>query len=70
MTEEEIAHAMQPYKQIKNDDVLTTKEGSGLGLPLTKAMVEANRADMSITSTPSVGTIVEIVFPANRVLSE
>lgn len=70
MTEEQIEQAMQPYKQVHSEDVIATKDGSGLGLPLTKAMVEGNRADIMITSTPNVGTIVEVIFPANRVLSE
>lgn len=45
-------------------------EGTGLGLPLTKAMVEANRARFTITSSPGDGTLVEVVFPATRVLAD
>jgi signal transduction histidine kinase len=40
--------------------------GSGLGLPLTKALAEANRAHFSIKSAPNAGTLVEIVFPSSR----
>jgi PAS domain S-box-containing protein len=43
--------------------------GTGLGLPLTKALAEANRARFEITSKPEKGTSVEIVFPVNRVLA-
>jgi PAS domain S-box-containing protein len=43
--------------------------GTGLGLPLTKALTEANRARFEITSKPEKGTSVEIVFPVNRVLA-
>jgi PAS domain S-box-containing protein len=42
--------------------------GTGLGLPLTKALTEANRAKFSIKSERGRGTLVEIIFPANRVL--
>ena len=42
--------------------------GTGLGLPLTKALAEANRARFSIKSERGRGTLVEIIFPANRVL--
>ena len=38
-------------------------------LPLTKAMVEANRARFTISSTPGEGTLVEIAFPTTRVLA-
>lgn len=67
MTREEIGRAMEPFRQIENaaQPGLT---GTGLGLPLTKALTEANRAEFSIESTPSAGTLVHITFPTNRVL--
>jgi hypothetical protein len=39
-----------------------------LGLPLTKALAEANRANFSIRSGVKAGTLVEIAFPPGRVL--
>ncbi|GHC67736.1 PAS domain-containing protein [Limoniibacter endophyticus] len=69
MTQSEIEHALKPFKQI-NALKRTRGDGTGLGLPLTKAMVEANRARFSISSTPGVGTVVEITFPPTRVLAE
>ncbi len=67
MREEDIATALEPFRQVG-----TTRRagGTGLGLPLTKALVEANRAALSIRSAPDKGTLVEIVFPPNRVLAE
>ena len=44
--------------------------GTGLGLPLTKAMVDANRAQFAISSTPNEGTLVEVTFPSPRVLAD
>ena len=44
--------------------------GTGLGLPLTKAMVEANRASFTIKSKRGEGTLVEVTFPSTRVLAE
>jgi len=38
-------------------------------LPLTKAMVEANRASFTIKSKKNEGTLVEIAFPPARHLS-
>jgi len=67
MSAKELASAMEPFRQLhttRNDS------GSGLGLPLTKALVEANRANFKIDSTPDQGTMVEITFPTQRVLSE
>ncbi|MEN0002051.1 MAG: ATP-binding protein, partial [Pseudomonadota bacterium] len=69
MTQEEIEGALRPFKQVGADDELRAA-GTGLGLPLTRALVEANRADFSISSTPGEGTDVEIIFPAPRVLAQ
>lgn len=66
MDDNEIALALEPFRQVP-----TTRRsgGTGLGLPLTKALVEANRAAMSITSVKKEGTLVEITFPPQRVLA-
>ncbi|WP_296739274.1 PAS domain S-box protein [Mesorhizobium sp.] len=69
MTPAEIEQALKPFKQI-NALKRGRGDGTGLGLPLTKAMVEANRARFIITSTPGEGTLVEVAFPSTRVLAE
>jgi len=69
MTKEELEGALRPFKQVGASEELRAN-GTGLGLPLTRALVEANRADFEISSTPGEGTDVEIVFPAPRVLSQ
>jgi signal transduction histidine kinase len=67
MTPEQVRDAMQPYKRITTQGRETP--GTGLGLPLAKALTEANRARFEITSEPGAGTLVEIIFPTNRVLA-
>ena len=69
MTLSEIDQALKPFKQI-NALKRGRHDGTGLGLPLTKAMVEANRARFAISSTPGEGTMVEITFPSTRVLAD
>jgi len=64
----EIEQALKPFKQI-NALKRPRGDGTGLGLPLTKAMVEANRAKFAIHSSPGEGTLVEITFPSTRVLA-
>ena len=68
MTDEELAEAMKPFQRV--DRRRKNTQGTGLGLPLTKALTEANRASFSITSRPESGTLVEITFPTTRVLAE
>lgn len=69
MTRAEVEQALRPYKQITTPKHARS-DGTGLGLPLTKAMAEANRANFTIDSTPGRGTMVEITFPSTRVLAE
>jgi signal transduction histidine kinase len=67
MSDDDVKSAMQPFRQIATPDQARF-EGTGLGLPLTKALVEANRATFEIDSTPNQGTLVRISFPVERVL--
>jgi PAS domain S-box-containing protein len=67
MSEKEIATALEPFRQVVTSG---RAEGTGLGLPLTKALAEANRASFNIKSAVDAGTLVEIAFPATRVLAE
>ncbi|MDQ0324880.1 PAS domain S-box-containing protein [Rhodopseudomonas julia] len=69
MSESELARAMEPFRQIITS-AIGTGTGSGLGLPLTKALVEANRAQFVLKSARGEGTIAEVAFPATRVLFE
>jgi PAS domain S-box-containing protein len=69
MSEDELALALEPFRQIATAP-LANKAGTGLGLPLTKALVEANRAMMTIRSARGEGTVVTVTFPPTRVLSE
>jgi PAS domain S-box-containing protein len=67
MTPEDVKTAMEPFRQIPGP---RSSGGTGLGLPLTKALVEANRAAFTIQSDPGRGTLVEVTFPSTRVLAE
>jgi PAS domain S-box-containing protein len=68
MSETELQTAMEPFRQL----AVSTRWGSsgtGLGLPITKALSEANHARFRITSAVDTGTLVEVAFPATRVLA-
>ena len=69
MSEKELQTALEPFRQVAaaaNWGV----SGSGLGLPITKALAEANHARFHITSKIEDGTLVEVAFPATRVLAQ
>ena len=69
MTQAELKLAMEPFRRIESAARDGAVPGTGLGLPLTKALVEANRAEFRIESTPQAGTLVQITFPPERVLA-
>jgi signal transduction histidine kinase len=46
---------------------LKRPDGTGLGLPLTKHLVELHDATLSLSSVPHKGTTVTVIFPAARV---
>jgi PAS domain S-box-containing protein len=68
MSQDEIANALEPFKRVATEG--RERPGTGLGLPLTKALAEANRASFDISSEPGHGTTVEITFPTTRVLAD
>ncbi len=68
MDEEQLSTALEPFRRVEvagRPDV----QGTGLGLPLTKALVEANRAKFAISSEARKGTRVDVTFPTTRVLA-
>ncbi|NDA48146.1 MAG: PAS domain S-box protein, partial [Alphaproteobacteria bacterium] len=67
MDDEEIQMALEPFRQLAT---ARQSSGTGLGLPLTRALVEANRASFTIRSRKREGTLVEVSFPSPRVLAE
>lgn len=63
MTKAEIKTALQTFGQIDNG-LDRRYEGTGLGLPLTKELVELHKGSIYIESTPGEGTIVHLILPS------
>ena len=62
---EDIDKALAPFGQI--DSGLDRKyEGTGLGLPLTKSLVEAHGGTLTLESSLGVGTTIKVRFPGER----
>ncbi len=67
MATEDMPKALAPFGQI--DSALDRKyEGTGLGLPLTKTMVELHGGTLTIDSEVGVGTSVTVKFPLERTI--
>jgi signal transduction histidine kinase len=62
MSAADIRAAFMPFGQVNS--MLSRKHaGTGLGLPLAKAMVELNHGHLDLRSAPGQGTTVTLTFP-------
>jgi signal transduction histidine kinase len=66
MDSEDLKRAMEPYRRTRSG---RGREGTGLGLPLARALVEANKAQFAMVSEPGKGTTVRMTFPSALVLA-
>ena len=67
MRPQDIEVALKPFRQI--DSALNRRyEGTGLGLPLTKAMVELHGGKLVLESEVGEGTTVTVHLPAARLI--
>lgn len=61
------AKIFEPFEQV--DDIMTrTHKGTGLGLPLVKALTEMHGGEVYLHSEMNVGTTVTLRFPARAVI--
>ncbi|RZJ17420.1 MAG: PAS domain-containing protein [Brevundimonas sp.] len=62
---EDLARLAQPFEQVEGQHSKTT-QGTGLGLALTKALIEMHGGRLAIESEPGRGTVVSFDLPARR----
>lgn len=65
MSAEELEFVLEPFAQFRRD-LVTGQSGSGLGLPLAKALIELHGGTMDIESEPGAGTTVRVTLPRAR----
>jgi signal transduction histidine kinase len=69
MKPEDIPLALQPFRQLDNR-LARSHEGTGLGLPLAKMLIERHQGTLNVESTLGVGTTVTITLPRTRLRQE
>ena len=62
MSVEELERALQPFGQA-NTGAARIYGGTGLGLPITKGLIEAHHGELMIDSVPDRGTLVRVILP-------
>jgi signal transduction histidine kinase len=66
MAPEDLPKALEPFGQV-GDPLVNDDIGTGLGLPLTKALVELHGGTIELASLLGVGTTATVKFPASRI---
>ena len=62
---EDLGRLARPFEQVEGQHSKTT-QGTGLGLALTKALIEVHHGEMLIESQPGVGTTVSFEIPVRK----
>ncbi len=61
----DIARVLEPFEQV-DSSFTRTRQGTGLGLPLVKAIVERHGGSLAVRSELDAGTQVSVIFPPRR----
>jgi PAS domain S-box-containing protein len=64
LSPEQLAHLFQPFNRLGKED--TAEEGTGIGLVVTKQLVELMHGTIGVASTVDVGTEFWFEFPASE----
>jgi signal transduction histidine kinase len=63
---EQIERVFQPFEQVA-DHLTREHEGTGLGLPIAKALIELHDGELDLSSEVGVGTTARLRLPSSRV---
>jgi len=62
---EDLARLARPFEQVEGQHSKTT-QGTGLGLALTKSLIEMHGGQLTIESEPGFGTVASFDLPVQR----
>ncbi|MBM3489373.1 MAG: hypothetical protein FJX68_02825 [Alphaproteobacteria bacterium] len=68
MSAAELVTALTPFGQVRGNVQHRAQAGTGLGLPITEALVRLHGGTLSIDSVKGHGTTARILLPASRLL--
>ena len=69
IAEEDVSMILLPFSQVAVHKIRGKRDGTGLGLPICKSLMELHGGSLSIDSKDGHGTAVVIAFPAERTIA-
>jgi signal transduction histidine kinase len=63
---EQLEKVLEPFEQVE-DHLTRRNEGTGLGLPIAKALIELHGGQLVLDSVLNVGTTAELRLPRDRI---
>src|SRR5438477_5410277 len=63
---EQLQKVLEPFEQVE-DHLTSQNEGTGLGLPIAKALIELHGGELHLESELNVGTTAELRVPRERI---
>src|SRR5438477_3771965 len=63
---EQLEKVLEPFEQVE-DHLTRRNEGTGLGLPIAKALIELHGGELHLESELNVGTTAELRVPRERI---
>ncbi len=69
MAAHDIPRAFTPFQQIE-DPMSRRFDGTGLGLPIVKAIMDLHGGTITLASTPGKGTRATVTFPPGRLVDD
>jgi two-component system cell cycle sensor histidine kinase PleC len=62
---EDLVRLARPFEQVETQHAKTT-QGTGLGLALTRSLIEMHGGRLELTSEPGLGTTAVVAVPIRR----
>ncbi len=67
MTADQVARALEPFRQV-DSSIANRNEGTALGRPLGRTLIELRGGSLAIESEPQVRTTVTLILPGKRLV--